>query len=112
MKPRDKAHVGWASKSAAEASTQIFHEATVGREGFTFWTAEAGVDGSGWRAMQRTNSPPTSLLDTRASLSSGENLSFPNGAVRIPVSHMSPFIPYLGSSGSNIMNKELLTGWV
>jgi hypothetical protein len=92
-------------KTAAEASNQVFRKATVGREGFTFWTAEAGVDGSGWRATQRTNSPPDIAPQYKSIAVVGGKIYhslMEQGEYREPY---EPFHPYLGSSGANIVNK-------
>jgi hypothetical protein len=92
-------------KSAAEASNQLFRKATVGREGFTFWTAEADVDGSGWRTTQRTSSPPDIAPQYKSIDVVGGKIYYSlmeQGQYREPY---EPFHPYLGISGANITNK-------
>src|SRR6266581_4843111 len=84
MKPRDKAHVGWASRSAAEASTQIFTRQRsaekVSRSGLQK-QASTAQDGEPCSEPIPPRHRP-SIQEPRCRR--GENLSFPNGAVRIP----------------------------
>jgi hypothetical protein len=82
-----------------------YSDETAGRNAITFWTAEAGTDGSEWRATQRTISPPDIrpqyksivVVGGKAYYSLVEELTFPEAR--------EPFRVLFGTSGSNILNK-------
>jgi hypothetical protein len=91
--------------SAAEASKELFQRATFGRNGFTFWSAEAKLDGSGWRATQRTNAPPDIVPQYKSLAVTGGKIYYSLAEVREYHEPYDPFYAYLATTGSNIVNK-------
>jgi hypothetical protein len=91
--------------SAAEASKRLFKKDTIGNEGVSFWTAEARIDGSGWRATQRTVGPPDITSNYKSMVVVGGKMYYSLAEDRKYQEPWEPFSPYLATAGSNIVNK-------
>jgi hypothetical protein len=92
-------------KPAKEASRTLFKKTTIGKDGVSFWTAEANIDGSGWKAILRTTSPPDIAPQYKSIAVTGRKIYYAAAETREYGEPYQPFRPYLGSSGSNIINK-------
>lgn len=94
-----------ADMSAEEASKQLSQKTTVGRDDISFWTAEANIDDSGWKPTRRTGSPPDIVPQYKSIDVVGGKVYYSLAEVRQYHEPYEPFYPYLGVSGSNIVNK-------
>lgn len=92
-------------KGAKEASQTLFKKTTIGKDGVAFWTAEANIDGSGWKATLRTTSPPDIAPQYKSIAVTGGKIYYGAAEAREYREPYQPFRPYLGTSGSNIVNK-------
>jgi hypothetical protein len=92
-------------KNADEAFKDMLKEDMQGRNGFSFWTAEANTDDSQWKATQRTSYPPDILPQYKSIAVVGAKIYHSLVEVLPYRESYEPFVPYFAASGSNIVNK-------
>jgi hypothetical protein len=79
----------------------------TGDMGITMWTGSANLDGSNWKAVQRTTAPPDTepgykgigIVGGKSYYGAMEELTYPDGK------HTDRFHAVMATSGSNIVNK-------
>lgn len=93
------------NKKATDAFKHLSEWSTPGNNGYAVWTAEASIDDSQWKAIQRTASPPDIMPQYKSIDVIGGKIYYSLAEAREYREPYEPFYAYLATSGSNIVNK-------
>lgn len=93
------------SKTPSEMAKEIMARTNLGDTGIQIWTAESNLDGSGWKATQRTDGSKDMFAGYRGIEMVGGKLYL--AAMLFPHFHEDPvrMYPMMATAGANIVSK-------